>query len=220
MDLVNIANTLRDIHTSGLVYPPSSSVLQPPPTPIIVSFPLTMSTNHVSSSYSSEDELSSLLSPPPEANAMDTDNVFDTNIGANGGNGNGDGNCNINGNGNWVRFGQAKNGNDDSENEDKDKNKDKDKDEDKDKVDQLNDSRDTRQEHNSRDNRCECMQSQLGNESSDDNNTIPVPEGPIIVPRGIYERTVHPFWGKQANAEQKQRVKNRAKLVSFHLFLN
>ena len=50
-----------------------------------------MSTNHVSSSYSSEDELSSLSSPPPEANAMDTDNIFDINIGANGGNGDGDG---------------------------------------------------------------------------------------------------------------------------------
>ena len=61
-----------------------------------------MSTNHVSGSYS-EDELSSLSSPPPEANAMDTDNVFDTNIGANGGNGDGDGD--INGDGNWVKFG-------------------------------------------------------------------------------------------------------------------
>ena len=64
------------------------------------------------------------------------------------------------------------------------------------------------------------MQSQLGNESSDDDDTIPIPEGPIIVPRGIYERAAHPFRGKQANAERKQRVKNRAKLVSFHLFLN
>ena len=64
------------------------------------------------------------------------------------------------------------------------------------------------------------MQSQLGNESSDDDDTIPVPEGPIIVPRGIYERAAHPFRGKQANAEQKQRVKNRVKLVSFNLFLN
>ena len=46
---------------------------------------------------------------------MDTDNVFNTNIGANGGNGDGDGD--INGDGNWVRFGQAKNSNDDSEDE-------------------------------------------------------------------------------------------------------
>ena len=144
MDLVNVASMLRDVRTSGLVYPPSSSVLHPP-TPIIVSFPLTMSTNHISGSYS-EDELSSLSSPPPEANVMDTDNAIDMNIGAN------DSNGDINGNGNWVRFGQAKNGNDNSEDEDKDK--DKDEDEDEDRVDQLDDSRDTRQEHNSRDNRC------------------------------------------------------------------
>ena len=95
MDLVNVASTLRDVRTSGLVYPPSSSVLHPP-TPIVVSFPLTMSTNHVSGSYS-KDELSSLSSPPPEADAMDTNNAIDTNVGANDGNGNGDSNGNGNG---------------------------------------------------------------------------------------------------------------------------
>ena len=74
--------------------------------------------------------------------------------------------------------------------------------------------------NNSRDNRRERVQNQLGNESSDDNDTIPILEGPIIVSRGIHECTAHPFRGKQANAKWKQRVKNRAKLVSFHLFLN
>ena len=101
----------------------------------------------------------------------------------------------------------------DEDSEDKN-NKDKDnKDSNNEEVDELDDTGDDKgnEQHNNADN----------NQSNDnDDDIMSPPTGSILVHRITCSRTAHPFCSKEANTDQKQKIKNRPNIVSFFIFIS
>ena len=115
----------------------------------------------------------------------------------------------------------------DKDSEDKDS-KDKDgKDEDsEDKIDQLKDTQDNKgdkQQNEANNKQYNDADNELYNNTTNNqsNNDVVMSDlmGSILVSRKTCASTVHPFYSKEANTDQKQRIKNRQNVVSFfHLF--
>ena len=90
------------------------------------------------------------------------------------------------------------------------------------KIDQLEDTQNDKgdeqqnetnnEQYNNADNE---LHNNTTNNQSNDNVIISDLMGSILISRKTHASTAHPFCSKEANTDQKQRIKNRQNVVSF-----